>query len=230
MKASWAVCIRAISALVITAITLGATPVTATAVLGGTPAQGDSTVVQIRSQRGLCSAAFWQPQILITAAHCVTQAGNTALIDPATIRVYPPGADTRTGTHPAKVREIYLPAEFVNADQRVSPNDISFLILDQPLGTPAISRLASEIDLQRWLHEGRNLTHVGYGETAPRQLTPIPNRIDQRLEAQRGSTFGNHHWATAVALTWAACGRATGEKAATALGFEALIDAIWNWG
>ena len=189
MKASRPALTRAISALVIAAVALGAAPVTANAVLGGTPAQGDPTVVQIRSQRGLCSAAFWQPQILITAAHCVTQTGNTALIDPASIRLHPPGADTRTGTHPAKVREIYLPAEFVNADQRVSPNDISFLILDQPLGTPAISRLASETDLQRWLQEGRSLTHVGYGEVSPRVLTPIPNRIDQRLEAQRGSSF-----------------------------------------
>jgi hypothetical protein len=172
-----------------TALLIAGLPVSASAVLGGTPAQGDPSVVQIRSNRGVCSAAFWQPQILITAAHCVTQTGNTELIDPASLRVFPPGADVRAGAAPVRVREIYIPDVFVNANERVAPHDISFLILDQPLGSPAISRLATDADLQRYIQEGRNLTHVGYGEVATRVPAATPNRIEQRVEAARGTSF-----------------------------------------
>ncbi len=181
--------IRAIAATVVSAVTLVGLPVSASAVLGGAPAQGDPSVVQIRSPRGVCSAAFWQPQILITAAHCVTQTGDTQIVDPASLRVFPPGADVRAGSAPVRVREIYIPDVFVNANERVSPHDISFLILDQPLGTPAISRLATDVDLQRYVQEGRNLTHVGYGEVGTRVAASTPNRIEQRVEAVRGASF-----------------------------------------
>ena len=95
--------------------------------------------VAIRTSGGDCTAGLWKSRILITAAHCVTDGDKDALVTaPSDFIVYPPGADRKAG--PSTVTVI---AAIVNPRWRADKDDIAFLILSAPLGTPIITRMAT---------------------------------------------------------------------------------------
>ena len=196
--------VSAVSVLVLalTMVTLHASPAGADdrhRIMGGSPAPGDPRVVSLAmlGPEGWtqCSGALWRPRLIITAAHCVTPQGTANLVD--RVAVFAPGVPALTyrdigpqGPAAAQVTAILRPPSYVNASERVSPNDIAVLVLDRDLASAAFQRVASWPEVQRWQQQGVPVTHVGYGLTGPGQRTTVPNTANLALVASASGSSG----------------------------------------
>ena len=151
---------------------IGLFPTSANAVVGGADATGSGFVVAVRIDlpgdlQTACTGGLWKPKIVITAAHCVVTEGTSTVANASDVHVYAQGANV-SGTRPvADAVAIILTSGYSNSSTGfVEANDIAFLILDKEIGTPLISRLASESEAAAATVLGKKLNFFGYGQTA----------------------------------------------------------------
>ena len=151
------------------------------------------------SNYGICTAAVWKPTVLMTAAHCVYDAGTQNYIDPSTFAVVNPGSPFRVtsagveGAAPARVVQSFVVDGFALRGTDVPANDIAFVVLDRPISDTSFARLATTVELARWLTDGVPVSAIGYGFPAPdRRTTDIPREaalpIVRVIEDFRGSS------------------------------------------
>lgn len=153
-------------------------------IYGGSPATGNPGVAALAINSGSawnsrCSSAVWKPRILLTAAHCVTSPGGTTSVPG--LAVFPPGATAiqysntgPQGVSSVQVTQVFKPSTYINASTRVEPNDFAIIVLDSDIGTGYFNRLATSAEMSRWAQDLYPGTVMGYGLTAPEQLSTIP--------------------------------------------------------
>ena len=146
----------------------------------GTPYATALISVRGRSY-GICTAGVWKPTVLMTAAHCVIDDRTGDYIDPATFSVVNPGSPFRVtsagveGASPVRVVRNYVVDGFRLRGTSVPADDIAFVVLDQPLADVTFSRLASTVELARWLTDDTPVSALGYGFPSPdNRSTDIP--------------------------------------------------------
>ena len=158
----------------------------ANAVVGGTDATGSGFVVAIRVDLGgnlqtACTGGLWKPKIVITAAHCVVEEGTSNVSPASNVNVYSQGANLSTSRPVAKATAIILTSGYLNSKTGfVEANDIAFLVLDKEIGTPLVTRLASESEVAAATLNGKKLNFFGYGQTAKESdVSLIPLTLSQ---------------------------------------------------
>jgi hypothetical protein len=130
---------------------------------------------------GICTAGIWKPTVLMTAAHCVIDDSTGGPIDPATFVVMPPGSPFQIanggvqGATGIRVTGSYVVDGFQLRGTDVPADDIAFVTLDQPLTDVTFARLATTVELARWVTQGTPVAAIGYGFPSPTQRrTDIP--------------------------------------------------------
>lgn len=158
----------------------------AQAVVGGTDATGSGFVVAIRVDLGgnlqtACSGGLWKPKIVITAAHCVVEEGTSNIYPASNVNVYSQGANLASSRPVAKAISIILTSGYTNSKTGfVEAKDIAFLVLDKEIGTPLVTRLASESEISAATLNGKKLSFFGYGQTAKvGDVSLIPLTLNQ---------------------------------------------------
>lgn len=128
----------------------------------GSPAHAAASVA-IETPDSYCTAGLWKPRVLITAAHCVSKEGKKgSVIAPSDLSIFSPGADRQAGPAAVRVTEIIIDPQWSG-----TTNDIAFLVLDAPLGTPIITRMATPAEVVNLTKAGATIHYVGYGLTGP---------------------------------------------------------------
>ncbi len=119
-----------------------------------------------------CTAAPLKSRVLLTAAHCVSVDDFGAVVSPGAISLTPLGGTLRVngaglvGASPVRVTQVVVPAGFTSPDDRVPANDIALLVLDSDIGASPYTRLATRVEVDRWVREQRAVDAIGYGLTA----------------------------------------------------------------
>ena len=148
----------------------------------GSPAFA-AAAVAIETPDGYCTAGLWKPRVLITAAHCVREEGKKgSVIAPSDLSVFTPGAARQAGPAAVSVTEIIVDPQWSG-----TKNDIAFLVLNAPLGTPIITRLATPVEVLSLTKAGATVHHVGYGLTGPADdpnssLSDVPFGVSEVLD------------------------------------------------
>ena len=158
----------------------------ANAVVGGADATGSGFVVAVRVDlpgdlQTACTGGLWKPKIVVTAAHCVVAEGTSNVANASEVHVYAQGVNV-TGARPiASATAIILTGGYSNSSTGfVEANDLAFLILDKEVGTPLISRLASESEAAAATVLGKKMNFFGYGQTAKdSDVSMIPLTLSQ---------------------------------------------------
>lgn len=141
-----------------------------------------AALISIQGNRfGTCTAGIWKPTVLMTAAHCVIDERTGGYIDPSAFFVTSPGSVVRVtnqgveGASPARVVQSFVVDGFQLRGRDVPADDIAFVTLDRPLTDVTFGRLASTVELARWLALGTPVSAIGYGFPSPLQeTTDIP--------------------------------------------------------
>ncbi|GEM_PF-845722 len=165
---------------------IGLFPTPANAVVGGADATGSGFVVAVRVDlpgdlQTACTGGLWKPKIVVTAAHCVVAEGTSNVANASEVHVFAQGANV-TGARPiASATAIILTGGYSNSSTGfVEANDLAFLILDKEVGTPLISRLASESEAAAATVLGKKMNFFGYGQTAKESdVSMIPLTLSQ---------------------------------------------------
>ena len=158
-------------------------------VINGTaePVYGRAAVA-IETPESYCTAGLWKPRVLVTAAHCVIGEGRKgSVFAPSDLTVFKPGAARKAGRAPVSVTEIIV-------DPRRSGirNDIAFLVLSAPLGTPIITRMATPAEVVSLTKAGAPVHFIGYGLTGsssdPKSdVSDLPLRVTEVLDVDSES-------------------------------------------
>lgn len=184
-------------------------------ILRGTSALGDGHSAQLivmgtdGQSFDSCSAAVWKPRVLITAAHCVTDAGSTQAVALNRVFAMAPGApgpvvssNGPVGGSRVHVTSIALGQGYAQTSQFVVGNDIAVLVLDSDLAPSAFTRLADRTEIQKLADAKTQTSIVGYGRTSTTdQSQPLPRTgafTLSEVEANRKATDGLVIWSTPV--------------------------------
>lgn len=133
----------------------------------------------------VCTAALWKPRVLLTAAHCLTKAGSSTVVDG--VKAFPPGiaiqafSNIQPNASPIGVIGIQRPADYVTSGPQVNPNDIAAIVLASDLAPSAITRLATTAEVQQLAEQGAPITMIGYGQAGPGVANNIPNAVSLPL-------------------------------------------------
>jgi len=136
-------------------------------VINGIDAGGLSTsVAYIEVFDTSCSAAVLAPTILVTAAHCVAESDDLPAASPASIEIFAPGVDVSVSepTTVSVTRIIYDSNRYAAGKEGW---DVAFLVLNQPIGTTPIDRIATQEEASAITANKSDLTFVGYGQVNP---------------------------------------------------------------
>ena len=168
------------------ALFIGLISTPANAVVGGTDATGSGFVVAVRVDlpgdlQTACTGGLWKPKIVVTAAHCVVAEGTSTVANASEVHVYAQGANVSGARPAANATAIILTGGYSNSSTGfVEANDLAFLILDKEIGTPLISRLASESEAAAATVLGKKMNFFGYGQTAKvSDVSMIPLSLSQ---------------------------------------------------
>jgi trypsin len=167
------------------ALTLGLIPShNAQAIYNGTSALGSPYVVKYRTANSWCSGTLVDPQILVTAAHCIVDYGVAEIA--SDIGVYPPGVDTSKSEIAARGYQIFFPSDFYNDTARIEPNDIAFVVLDKAVVPSIKLKLATYETTQQMVAQGVQMIGMGYGRTGQQNNYPVaPQQYTARPISQR---------------------------------------------
>ena len=151
----------------------------ASPIVNGTSAVGSNYVVTMlfgdEKPQGYCTGAYFQPRVVVIAAHCVIKNGARApelQRSLADFYVSQPGIDWQTPearTSRVKVLQIWTDPEYFN---RWEPeknlmegqvNDIAFLFLEKELNGPTVTRAASRDEIESYRQGIGQGFHLGYG-------------------------------------------------------------------
>jgi hypothetical protein len=166
------------------AILLGLIPgYSAQAIYKGTSALGSPYVVQVTTPNAWCSGTLVEPQILVTAAHCLVDFG--VAVSASSIGVYPPGVDTSKSSIVSRGYQIFYPQGFYNNTESIEPQDIAFVVLDKAVGSTVRPKLANYDITQQIVAQGIRIVAYGYGKLDQNNRTSIPQQMIARPIAQR---------------------------------------------
>lgn len=155
----------------------------AQAIYKGISALGTPYVVQVSTPDGLCSGTLIEPQILVTAAHCLVENGE--VISPSDIGVYQPGVDKSLSSIASWGSEIFYPSDFYNNGEKVEPHDIAFVVLSTAVKSSIRLKLADYETTQILIDQRVSLISYGYGRTDVNTRTSIPQKLIARPIQQR---------------------------------------------
>ena len=147
-----------------------------------------AAAVAIETSDNTCTAGLWKPRVLITAAHCVSEEGKKgSVIAPSDLSVYAPGGTRQSGPAAVSVTEIFADPQWSG-----TKNDIAFLILSAPLGTPIITRMATPAEVVSLTKAGATVHYVGYGLTGPSDdpnsdVSDVPLGVSEILDVDSES-------------------------------------------
>ena len=165
-------------------ITLGLIPsYSAQAIYKGTSALGSPYVVQVTTPKGLCSGTLVEPQILVTAAHCLVKSG--VAVSASDIGVYPPGVDTSKSSIVSRGYQIFYPSGFYNNTESIEPNDIAFVVLDKAVNSSIRLKLANYELALSLVSQSVILVDYGYGRIDLNNRTSIPQQLIARPTTQK---------------------------------------------
>lgn len=133
-------------------------------VIGGSPGHPWSAAsVAWETSDGECTGALWRPRIVITAAHCIVS-DDGAVVPANDITLWAPGGNKEAPPSPVKVTNVIVDATY-RYDQAEATGDVAFLILNAPLGTPLITRIATPTEVEVLAGLETPVTYIGYGLT-----------------------------------------------------------------
>jgi len=153
------------------------------AIYKGTSALGSPYVVQVTTPNAWCSGTLVEPQILVTAAHCLVNSG--VAVSASNIGVYPPGVDTSQSSIVARGYQIYYPSGYYNDSETIEPNDIAFVILDKVVNSPIRLKLANYESVLSLISQNVTLIDYGYGRINLSNRTAIPQQLIARPTTQK---------------------------------------------
>ena len=165
-------------------IIVGFQPLPVSAIYNGVEALGSKYVIQIKIGNSYCSAAPLDKHLVITAAHCLVK--NGVAVNPETILVYAPGVDVSKSSTFAKGVYFAYPSTHYNDDAFTEPDDIAFVVIDNPFDLTSFPTLANYEKAQAIINSNTPIKVFGYGITQkggqkaviPSVFTAIP--ISQR--------------------------------------------------
>ena len=170
-------------------VTLGLVPTyNAQAIYKGTTALGSPYVVLVSIPGTLCSGSLIEPQILVTAAHCLVNNGE--VVSPSDIGVYEPGIDRNQSSFAARGFEIFYLSDYYNDTLAIEPNDIAFVVLDTAIKSSIRLKLADYDTTQLLINQGVSLMSYGYGRTDVNTSTTSPQKVAARpIQQKRFRSF-----------------------------------------
>jgi hypothetical protein len=166
------------------AIILGVIPsYSAQAIYKGTSALGSPYIVQVTTPNAWCSGTLIEPQILVTAAHCLVDYG--VAVSPSNIGVYPTGVDTSQSSIVARGYQIFYPSGYYNNRESIEPNDIAFVILDKAMNSLIRLKLANYELVLSLVSQSAILVSYGYGRIDLSSRTTIPQQLIAKPTTQK---------------------------------------------
>ena len=151
----------------------------ASSIVNGTPAVGSNYVVTMlfgdKQPQGYCTGAYFQPRVVVIAAHCVIKSGARApeLQRPlADFYVSQPGIDWQTPeakTSRVRVLQIWTDPDYFNRWEpekglmETQVNDVAFLFLEKELNGPTVTRAANRDEIEIYRQGVGQGFHLGYG-------------------------------------------------------------------
>jgi len=146
--------------------------------------------VALETSFGACSASLWKSRIVATAAHCLEDnEGN--IVGTEDITLWAPGADASGPAAGVTVTDVIVDdtwLTYADDDEEATARDLAFLVLDQPLGAPVWSRMATPMEVAALTWNAAPAEFVGYGQTSP---TVDPNAT---LDASPGGLLSRLTW------------------------------------
>jgi hypothetical protein len=158
------------------------------------------------SQTIFCSGAVLEPRIVVTAHHCIPNAGEDSdfYLNRKVLVSYPGEEITFDVGNKARVIEIVTKKEKwlvgICANGFCDDlDDIAFLILDRDYPVPENLKIATQLDLERFQTSKAQVVTYGYGRVSYNELsTRVPQKLSANLEAPNQEGFGAKAFNVAV--------------------------------
>lgn len=179
----------------------------ALAIYGGDLAIGDVRVVSLLSSRDNirsgCTGSLIEPQIVVSAAHCIGNPGMTyasEVYEPKDLWVSTPGEDLNVGVTSSRVQvlRVLLTKGYNNSWEPEKGNvitqkdDIAFFFLEKPLVTSYAIEIAKKLDVDEIKRKNASITHLGYGLIDQDKADGRPYMTILQSYSVGASRYGNH--------------------------------------
>ena len=158
------------------------------------------------SQGIFCSGAVLEPRIVVTAHHCIPNAGEYSeyYLNSKILVSYPGEVITFDVGNKARVIEIVTKKEKWSLGICARGfcddlDDIAFLILDRDYPVPENLKIASQEDVERFRTSNAQVVTYGYGRISYAEWsTRVPQKLNANLEAPNQGGYGTNAFNIAV--------------------------------